>query len=359
MYKLFYKISLIGIIVLSAVLLYQKHTYAYHTLVRVDPLPHTKALISQEKYMDAQEYLEYFMQFEYVYQVPEAQELLRNIQTKRESFEYRSTKIFEGIYTGTSDEMLGQASAIGSDFFFIGDLRDLAIEGSHYLKDEKVDKVLVSLSGIGLAASVTTLFTMGGSSVAKGSISVLKLAQKSKSIPLWLQQYLVRQSRQTGKSKSITPMTVLFKNISDIKQTLGLKNTLKILSKTKNINELKAMSKLSKRYGKNTAIMLDLSNAKLLTHSNTLRYYDKNTVQLATMYGGNGFVQLLKGGEKHFIKTTKRMKSYAKVGYKGEVWKVFLGLMKHLNNTILIAMLSIAALLLFPFKKLIYLKKSI
>ena len=73
MYKLFYKISLIGIIVLSAVLLYQKHTYAYHTLVRVDPLPHTKVLISQEKYADAQEYLEYFMQFEYVYQLPEAQ----------------------------------------------------------------------------------------------------------------------------------------------------------------------------------------------------------------------------------------------------------------------------------------------
>jgi hypothetical protein len=352
MYKLFYKISLIGIIVLSAVLLYEKHTYAYHTLVRVDPIPHTKALISQEKYADAQEYLEYFMQFDYVSKVHEAQDLLKNIQTKRESFEYRSTKIFEGIYTGTSDEMLGQFSAIGSDFFFIGDLRDLAIEGSHYFKDEKVDTVLVSLSSIGLAASVSTLFTLGGGSVAKGGISVLKLAQKSKSIPTWLQKYLSRQSIQIQKAKSISSLTALFKNISDIRQTLGLKNTLKILSKTKNINDLKAMSKLSKHYGKNTAIMLDLSNTKLLTHSNTLRYYDKNTVQLATVYGGNGFTHLLKGGEKHFIKTMKRMKSYAKVGYKGEVWKVFLSLMKHLSDTILIAMLSIATLLLLPFRKI-------
>ena len=352
MYKLFYKISLIGIIVLSAVLVYQKHTYAYHTLVRVDPIPHTKALISQEKYMDAQEYLEYFMQFNYVSQVPEAQELLSAIQTKRESLEYRSSKIYEGIRTGTSDEVAGQISAIGSDFFFIGDLRDLGIEGQHYFKDEKVDTVLVSLSTIGLAASVSTLFTFGTGSVAKGSISVLKLAHKGNKIPAWMGKYLVEQTKHIKETKSITPFIPLLKNISDIKQQVGLNNTLKILSKTKNINELKSMSKLSKHYGKNTALMLDLSHTKLLTHTNTLRYYDKSTIKLATSYDKSGFVHLLKGGEKHFIKTTKRMKSYAKVGYKGEIWKVFLWLMKHLNNTILIAMLSIASLLLFPFKKL-------
>jgi len=352
MYKLFYKISLIGIIVLSAVLLYQKHTYAYHTLVRVDPLPHTKALISQEKYMDAQEYLEYFMQFEYVSQIPESQQLLTTIKTKRESFEYRSSKIYEGIRTGTSDEVAGQLSAIGSDFFFIGDLRDLFIEGKHYFKDEKVDTVLISLSTIGLAASASTLFTFGTGSVAKGSISVLKLGHKSNKIPAWMRKYLVEQTKHVKETKSITPFIPLLKNISDIKQQVGLNNTLKILSKTKNINELKTMSKLSKHYGKNTALMLDLSNTKLLTHTNTLRYYDRSTVKLATSYDKSGFAHLLKGGEKHFIRTTKRMKSYAKVGYKGEIWKVFLWLMKHLNNTILIAMLSIASLLLFPFKKL-------
>ncbi|PHS38321.1 MAG: hypothetical protein COB07_08490 [Sulfurovum sp.] len=352
MYKLFYKISLISIIVLSAVLLYQKHTYAYHTLVRVDPLPHTKVLISQEKYADAQEYLEYFMQFDYVSQVAEAQDLLRNIQTKRESFEYRSNKIFEGIYTGTSDEMLGQVSAISSDFFLIGDLRDLAIEGSHYFKDEKVDTVLVSLSGIGLVASVSTFFTFGTSSTAKGGISVLKLAHRSNKIPSWLKKYLLRQSRQIRETKSIQTVKPLLNNISDIHEEVGLKNTLKILSKSKNTDELETMSTLSKHYGKNTVLMLDLSNTKLLTHTDTLRHYDKNTVKLATSYADNGFIQLLKGGEKHFIKTTKRMKSYAKVGYKGEIWKVFLSLMKHLSDTILIAMLSIASLLLFPFKKL-------
>ena len=342
MYKLFYKISLIAIIVLSSTLLYQKHTYAYHTLVRVNPLPHTKTLIAQNNYVDAQEYLEYFMQFEYVSQVPEAQQLLTYIKTKRSSLEYRSAKIFEGLSTGTSDELEGQVTAIGSDFFLIGDLRDLFIEGKHYFKDEKVDTVLVSLSTLGLAASASTLFTFGTGSIAKGSTSVLKLAHKSNKIPTWMEKYLVKQTKQIKETKSITSVMPLFKNISDIEQQVGLNNTLKILSKTKNIDELKTMSKLSKHYGKNTALILDLSNTKILTHTNTLRYYDQSTVKLATSYDKSGFVHLLKRGEKHFIKTTKRMKSYAKVGYKGEIWQLFLWLMKHLNNTILIAMLSIA-----------------
>lgn len=352
MLKLFYKISLIAIIVLSGTLLYQKHTYAYHTLVRVDPLPHTKELISQNHYIDAQEYLEYFIQFDYVYRVPEAQKLLIDIKTKRESLAYRSAKVYEGLSTGTSDEVEGQLSAIGSDFFLIGDLRDLAIEGEHYYHDEKVDTVLVSLSTIGLVASVSTFFTFGGSSVAKSAVSTLKMSHKSNLIPPWLNLTLVKEAKAIRKTKSLSNIKPLFKNLDTIRHEVGLKNTLKLLSHTNNMKELKSISTLTKRYGKETTTLLNLSNKKLLTHADTFKQYEKSTVKVASTYGAYGFVQLLRGGEKHFIKTTKRMKSYAKVGYKGEVWKVFLWLMKHLGDTILIAMLSIALLLFFPFQKL-------
>jgi len=358
MYKLFYKITLISIIGLSAVLLYQKHTYAYHTLVRVDPLPHTKTLIAQNNYVDAEEYLEYFMQFDYVSQVPEAQHLLTTVKTKRESLEYKSTKVFEGLSTGTSDELEGQVTAIGSDFLLIGDLRDLFIEGKHYFNDEKVDTVLLSLSTIGLAASASTLFTFGTGSVAKGSISVLKLGHKSNKIPTWMGKYLTDQTKYIKETRSITSVMPLLKNISDIKHEVGLHNTFKILSKTKNIDELQSMSKLSKHYGKDTALIMDLSKTKILTHTDKLRHYDKSTVKLATSYNKSGIMHLLNGGEKHFIKTIKRMKGYAKVGVKDEIWKVLLWLMKHLNDTILIAMLSIASLLLFPFKRVKKLTRS-
>ena len=351
MLKLFYKLSLLCLILLSATVLYQKHTYAYHTLVHVDPLPHTKILIAEDKYADAKEYLGYFMQFDYVQQIPEAHILLDKIKEKRASISYKSSKIAEGISTGTSDEISGQISAIGSDFFLIGDLRDLAIEGEHYYHDEKVDTVLVSLSTIGLVASVSTFFTFGGSSVAKGAVSSLKMGHKSNLIPPWLNIYLVKEAKAIRKNKSLSSIKPLFKSLDTIRHEVGLKHTLKLLSRTSNMKELQIISTLSKRYGKESTTLLDLSNKKLLTHADTFSQYNKNTVKVASTYGSHGFVQLLKGGEKHFIKTTKQMKAYGKVGYKGEVWKVLLWLMKHLNDTILILMLSVASLLLLPFKR--------
>jgi len=352
MLKLFYKITLLLVLIVSSTVLYQKKTYAYHTLVRVNPVPHTKALIEEQHYADAYAYLEYFMHFEYVQENEEAKILLKEIEAKRSSLSYKSEKIAEGIRTGTSDELLGQVSAIGSDFFVIGDLRDLALEGTHYFKDEEVDKVLISLSTIGLVASASTLFTLGSSAVAKSGVSVLKLAHKSKRIPSWLGKYLVRESKQIRKTKNISSIKPLFKTLDSMHKEVGLTDTLKLLSYTHNMKELKGVSKLAKHYGNETATLLKLSDKKLLSHASTLSKIDKKSIHLASTYGTSGFAHLIKGGEKNFIKTTKRLKAYSKVGYKGEVWKVFLWLMKHLSDTVLMLMMGIASLLLLPWRKL-------
>ena len=352
MLKLFVKIVLILIVLLTGTILYQKHTYAYHTLIRTNPILHTEELIANEHYADAHTYLSYFMQFDYVKKDPEAQNLLKQIETKRSSLEYQSQKFAEGISTGTSDELLGQASAIGSDFFLIGDLRDLALEGTHYYKDEKVDAVLVSLSTIGLVASASTLFTLGSSAVAKSGVSFLKLAHKSKAIPKWLNGYLIKQTKQIRKSKDITTLKPLFQTLESLQKRVGMNDTLKLLSRTTSLKELKGFTKLTQRYGKQTPMLLRLSDKKILTQTTKLNKMNQKTINLASTYGANGFVHLLKGGEKNFIKTTKRMKAVSKVGYKGEVWKVLLWIMKNVSDTILILIMSIASLFLVPFKRL-------
>ena len=356
MIKLFYKLLLIFVLILSVTLLYQKNTYAYHTPIHIDPIPHTKTLIAEKKYVDASEYLNYFLDFNYMKDNNEAKVLQEKIAKERNSLSYLSQKVAEGFRTGTSDEILGQASAIGSDFLLIGDLRDLALEGSHYYKHEEVDEVLVALSTVGLVASASTLFTLGSSTVAKSGVSVLKLAQKSKRIPAWLSKYLVREAKQIRKTKNISNIKPLFKTLDSLRKEVGLKDTLTLLSKTQNFKELKGMTKLAKRYGNKTSTLLKLSNKKVLTHAKQLSKVDAKTIALASTYGTSGFTHLIKGGEKNFIKTTKRLKAYAKVGYKGEIWKVFLWLMKHLSDTMLMVMMGIASLLLLPWRKLLNLK---
>lgn len=352
MRKLFFKLTLLVLLILSSTVLYQKHTYAYHTLIHINPIPQSKALIEKEHYVDAHNYLNYFMQFDYMKENPEAQQLRKEIEIKRSSIAYKSGKFVEGLSTGISDEFIGQASAIGSDFFIIGDLRDLALEGTHYYKNEEVDAVLVSLSTIGLVASASTLFTLGSSAVAKSGVSVLKLAHKSKRIPAWLNTYLTKQATQIRQTKNIDSIKPLFNDLDDMYKNTGLSNTLHLISHTRNLKELQKTAKLTKRYGQDTSILLKLSDRTLLKKSNRLQKVDIKTIKLASTYGSSGLVHLIKGGEKNFIKTTKRMKAYSKVGYKGEVWKVFLSLMKYLSDTVLMIIMGITSLLLFPFRKL-------
>lgn len=352
MYKLLYKTFLILLIVFSSTVLYQKHTYAYHTLIEINPIPQTKTLIAEEHYVDAHNYLSYFMQFEYMKENPEAQILLKEIEEKRSSIAYKSSKFVEGFSTGMSDEFIGQASAIGSDFLLIGDLRDLALEGTHYYNDEEVDTVLVSLSTIGLVASASTLFTLGSSAVAKSGVSILKLAHRSKRMPTWLGTYLSKQAKQIRKTKNIDSIKPLFNHLDEMHKNTGLSDTLKLLSQTQNLKELQKTAKLTKRYGQDTSILLNLSNKTVLTESKKLKKVDMKTIKLASTYGSSGLVHLIKGGEKNFIKTTKRMKAYSKVGYKGEIWKVFLSLMKYLSDTVLMLIMGISAFLLLPFRKM-------
>lgn len=360
MLKLFYRFILLAVLILSATLLYQKNTNAYHTLTRTNPIPHTKQLMQEKKYKEAYDYLHYFIQFDYVKENPEANTLLNTIQATRQSFSYRSKKIVEGIKRGTSDELSGQLAAIGSDFFVIGDLRDLAIAGKHYLHHEKIDPVLVALSTIGLAATASTLFTLGAGSVAKSGVSVLKLARKSKRMPDWLGRYLIREAKLVRHTKDISHLKPLFKTLNSMHKEAGLQETLKLLSHTKNLQELKTLSKLAKRYGKETDLLLNLSNKTLLKEAERFGTMDKQTVKVASTYGENGFSHLLKGGEKNFLKTVKRMKAFAKTGYKGEIWKVFLWLMQHLSNTMLMFFMGISSLLLVPFRKIkLHFNKSI
>jgi len=342
------------ILVFLGTILYQKHTYAYHTLLHINPLPHTKALIKKEHYLEAHTYLSYFMHFDYVKQNPDAKSLLMQIEEKRSSLEYQSEKFLEGIRTGTSDEPLGKASAIGSDFFLIGDIRDLILEGTHYYNDEEVDKILVSLSTIGLVASASTLFTLGSSTIAKSAVSLLKLAQKSKAIPLWLNTYLIKQAKQVQKSKSISTLESLFKTLQTLRTRVGLSKTLDLISRSASLKELQSLTKLTKRYTSQTPMLIKLSDKKILTHAKTLNTMDKQTIALASTFGTSGFIHLLKGGEKNFLKTIQRMKAYSKVGYKGELWKMILWFMKHTSDSILIFIMGVLSFMLIPFKRLFY-----
>jgi hypothetical protein len=121
----------------------------FKALVRIDPLPRTNALVDLERYAEAYEYLDFFMQYDYVRGNLEAVQLYHEIEAHRRNILYRLGKAAEGIVRGTSDELEGQISAVASDFFVIGDIRDLALESLKWSRGEDVDEFTAALSATG------------------------------------------------------------------------------------------------------------------------------------------------------------------------------------------------------------------
>jgi len=323
---------LVGVALL---LLQERQSFDIRTLSQIDPTPHTQELIDQKKYADANEYLSYFMQFDYVKKNPLAQEQMAHIQKIRSSSDYQSDKIIEGVIKGKSDEMSGQLAAIASDFLVIGDLRDLAIEGKHYFSNEKVDSVILALSTVGLIASASTIYSFGATTPVKGTLSLLKYAKRTNKLPAWLSQALVRESKVAKETKSLKNINALLEPITKLYEKLGLRSTLELLHQSKNLKELQGMLKLSKRFGKESPTLLKITKNQALPYAKAMPNIDKKTFLYASTYAERGLEGLKKLGKSKFITRTKGVANLSKTTYKGNLDRLFSYLLRTIPTPLL------------------------
>ncbi len=275
-------------------------------LQRIDPLPETLRLIEQEKYAEAAEYLGFFMKYDYVKNSPKAQRLYQALEEKRSSISYQGEKAVEGVLHGKSDEVIGQVSAGISDFFLLGDLRDLSIEGYHYLTGREVDKVLVGLSSIGVAASAATVLSAGSSTSVKGGVSVLKFLRKSRKMPLWMEKFIIRSAKQVKSMKDLKPISQLFEDIYIVTKNSGLNTTAKLLSKSPNIKAFRNSIGFAKTFGKESGVLMKVLGEDAPIYYRILKdKSSKTTFMKAATYGKPGIKRLAKMGEKGFLKSLK------------------------------------------------------
>jgi hypothetical protein len=76
-----------------------------------------------------------------------------------------------GAVSGRGDSLESLVGAIAADFFIVGDVRDLALEGGRYAIDGEADKVILALSAIGMATTLAPSIDWAP--------AVLKIARKS------------------------------------------------------------------------------------------------------------------------------------------------------------------------------------
>ena len=350
--KPFTYLSILLLITLSLLLLQERKVFDIRTLTQTDPLPHTKELVAQKKYAEAEDYLNYFIAYPYVNNNPESLKLLKEIQSERNSYEYQSKKFIEGLIDGKSDEDIGKASAIASDFLVIGDIRDLSLEGANYYNDEKVDKVVVALSSLGLIATLSTVYTLGATTPIKTSISVLKYAKRANKLPKWLSNRLIEEAKIAKSSYSIKNIENLLTPIHKLYEKVGLTQTLDLLKNTKNFKELKTLTNFSSKFKTKSAMLLQTTNGKALVLSKKLSHVSNKNILYASTYGEDGLRAMNKMGEAKFMsRVGSNHANLLKTGYKGNLDSLFNYLLKHIPTWLLF---TISFLGLFYFLKEFY-----
>lgn len=327
MIKWFLKLFLLTLALVAAGTLWQQSQLAVLVLARIDPLPETQRLIAAERWADAADYLGFFMDYDYVAANPAAQALWREIQQKRADWEYQAAKLREGLLSGTSDETIGQAAGVLTDFFVIGDLRDLAKQGVKWAKGEDVDEVMVALATIGVVASAAQVASMAGTgatagaaapaaagaTTVKSSISALKVARKLGQLPPWLGKALVAAAKTVKETKSIAPVADLLGDVHTLTKAPG---GLRLLSHTQDAAALKRMARFADTFGAHSATLYRLGGDFVVTLAQRADALGRDTIRFAATFGQDGLRLLDRFGALKFVKYSARA---SKMAYKGDI----------------------------------------
>jgi hypothetical protein len=116
----------------------------------------------------------------------------------RDSVARRAGDALAGAITGKGESLEGLAGAVAADFFVVGDIRDLAIQGYRAAMGQETDEVIVLLSGVGLITTVAPAVD-----VAPGLLKALRRAgMMSDRLAASLVRALRAAAREAGDAKA-------------------------------------------------------------------------------------------------------------------------------------------------------------
>ena len=360
------RIGLLILAIIAAGILWNQTQLTVLALAQINPVPETQRLVSEERYAEAASYLDFFLAYDYVRDNPEAKKLEAEIAAIRRHPVYQAQKFSDGIVDGTSDELVGHLAGVTTDFFVIGDLRDLAKQGTHWLRGDEVDEILTALAAIGVAASTTQVVStvatagsggaaapaVGASTAVKGATIILKIARKLGKLPTWLPKWIPEAADTVKKTQKQDTVTDLF---GDVYSLAKIKGGIILLEKTTDAASLKRVVRVADTFGDQTVTLYRLGGDTFLDVAQKARDLGTDTIKLAATYGQEGLRVLDKVGAINFVKYTARG---SKMAYKGDVFQILARLLALLPQWLLAMLVALGAWVWLPWQALIRLSQG-
>ncbi len=278
----------------------------FQALTHVDPLPRARELADMGEYCEALEYLDYCREYEYVKNDKRISSFYEELKQKRESLTFRAQDVVSGIWKGKGACTESLVAATVSDFFVVGDVRDLAWGAVREYYGDDNDRFTMALAGAGVLLAGATVGSAGAAAPVKGSVSLLKLAKRMRKLTKPLQEALasiLKACVKLGNFKPLVPVSKSLYRISKVKD-LTIGGFMTIISQCKNIKDIRVVEKAASVWGKQTAKFLKLGgNASM----DILRKFPATpnmgkALDSAIEYGPNGVRLLKRTGPSKFLK---------------------------------------------------------
>lgn len=123
---------------------------------------------------------------------------------EQDSLLRRARDVGLGALSGRGDSLEGIVGAIGADLFIVGDIRDLAIQGTRQLMDGDSDEVILLLSVAGIVTTVAP--------EVDWVPSILKVARRTGAMSKQLAEFLVAAI----KRQDVGSLKPVFENVRSI-----------------------------------------------------------------------------------------------------------------------------------------------
>jgi len=232
-----------------------------------------------------------------------------------------------GFVTGEGDSTAGLAGAVTSDLTVIGDVRDIAGEGTKWLRGEDYNELIIGLSVVGIAATGLTIATGGGGIVVKAGVSIMKAAKRAGRLTKEFGELLLRMTRdavnmpalrealrttdltdiaktqrvltdysRTVKGAAIFPVLT---RIGDMNKTVGPAETIRLMKFVKTGENLDEVAVMSARYGTKTRGIIELTGKASLrafkTAFRAVEFIAKYVIWFVVWIAGLAGMTLLRG----------------------------------------------------------------
>lgn len=178
-------------------------------------------------------------------------ELLAKVEQANSSSEATKRGIYNfahGFITGEPQDLSGFAGAATGDLMIFGDIRDLAREGSRWLRGVDSDPLIMGLAAAGLAVTGVTYLSWGTAAPARVGSTLVKVARRTGKLSAKLADdvtILLKARRTNRVAGALT-------DVAQIQRKAGTRVALESMRHAEHVGDLTKATLLAEKKGKST-----------------------------------------------------------------------------------------------------------